>query len=43
MLRSEAMLRDEMLILVEILRSAATGVFPGPVLETLIDRLEARR
>lgn len=27
----------------DIFRSAATGVFPGPVLEALIARLEAAR
>ncbi len=29
--------------LLDLLRSAAVGVFPGALLESLIDRLEVRR
>ena len=43
MIRSDAAPRGDILMLLEILRSAATGVFPGAVLEALIDRLEVRR
>jgi hypothetical protein len=43
MTRSETAPRGDLALLFEILRSAASGVFPGPVLEALIDRLEVRR
>lgn len=43
MIRSDAAPRADAELLVEILRSAASGVFPLPLLERLIDRLEVRR
>lgn len=43
MTRSDAAPRADLSLLYDILRSAASGVFPGPVLEGLIDRLEVPR
>jgi hypothetical protein len=38
MTRSDAAPRADLSVLFDILRSAASGAFPGTVLETLIDR-----
>jgi hypothetical protein len=43
MTRSDAALKADTALLLEILRAAAVGVFPGPILERLIDRSEGRR
>ncbi len=43
MTRSNPARPVEDLPLLDLLRSASIGVFPGAVLETLIDRLETRR
>jgi hypothetical protein len=43
MTRSDAAPRADAVLLLEILRSAASGMFPVPLLERLIDGLEVRR